>query len=91
LDGQHRAPRHPPHLVVGDCAEHDAVYKESLLLSMRTTGSISVERVAKPLKNKVMTDTRANMKKGAAEVLLRAGLNLRLLRRLKLAQRAAVR
>ena len=63
----------------------------SLLLSMRTTGSISVERVAKPLKNKVMTDTRANMKKGAAEVLLRAGLNLRLLRRLKLAQRAAVR
>ena len=54
-------------------------------------GSISVERVAKPLKNKVMTDTRANMKKGVAEVLLRAGLNLRLLRRLKLAQRAAVR
>ena len=74
-------------------APNTLLYKKiaSLLLSMRTTGSISVERVAKPLKNKVMTDTRAKLNTGTAEVLLRAGLNLRLLRRLKETMRSAVR
>ena len=53
------------------------------LLSIRTTGSITVERVAKPLKNKVMSKDRAGVTTGKAEVLLRAGINLRLLHKRK--------
>ena len=33
------------------------------LLSMRTAGSISVERAAKPMKNYIMTKTRSRLKK----------------------------
>ena len=49
------------------------------LLSMRTTGSISVERAAKPMKNYIMTKTRNKLKKEKGNVCLRAGLNMRLL------------
>jgi hypothetical protein len=48
------------------------------LLSIKTTGSISVERVAKPLKNKVATKERNRLDTDKRAVLLRAGLNLRL-------------
>jgi hypothetical protein len=48
---------------------------------MKTTGSISVERAAKPLKNKVADKTRNRNSKGTKRtVLLRCGLNLRLKR-----------
>jgi hypothetical protein len=50
------------------------------LLSMRTTGSISVERAAKPLKNKVADKSRNRNSKDKLTVLLRVGLNLRLKR-----------
>jgi hypothetical protein len=53
------------------------------LLSARTVGSIAVERVAKPLKNKVMSKERNQLGVGRAEVLLRAGMNLRLLNKHK--------
>jgi hypothetical protein len=46
--------------------QHDQ-HEERPLLSIKTTGSISLERVAKPLKNRVAT-----------KILLRVGLNLRL-------------
>ena len=49
------------------------------LLSMRTAGSISVERAAKPMKNYIMTKTRNKLKKEKGNVCLRAGLNMRLL------------
>ena len=53
------------------------------LLSAHTVGSIAVERVAKPLKNKVMSKERNSIGVGRAEVLLRAGMNLRLLNKHK--------
>ena len=49
------------------------------LLSMRTTGSIAVERVAKPLKNFVKCKTRNRISLDRSEMLLRAGINLRFL------------
>jgi hypothetical protein len=49
------------------------------LLSMRTTGSIAVERVAKPLKNFVKSKTRNRNGLDKTEVYLRAGINLRFL------------
>jgi hypothetical protein len=49
------------------------------LLSIRTTGSIAVERVAKPLKNKVMTKQCNKLGLEKAETALRLGLNLRYL------------
>jgi hypothetical protein len=50
------------------------------LLSIKTTGSLSVERVAKPLKNKVATKERNRLHTTdrRTSLLLRAGLNLRL-------------
>ena len=48
------------------------------LLSMKTTGSISVERAAKPLKNKLATKERNIMSTETMSTLLRVGLNLRL-------------
>jgi hypothetical protein len=48
------------------------------LLSIKTTGSISVERLAKPLKNKVATKERNRLDTDKRTVLQRAGLNLRL-------------
>ena len=49
------------------------------LLSVRITGSMTVERVAKPLKNSVLTKDRSKLSTGKSEMLLRAGLNLRFL------------
>ena len=53
------------------------------LLSVRSTGSISVERVAKPLKNNVWSKLRSNLGQDKAEVCLRAGLNLRYLMKVR--------
>ena len=47
------------------------------LLSVRITGSMTVERVAKPLKNRVLTKERAKMSSEKSALLLRVGLNLR--------------
>ena len=47
---------------------------------MKTTGSISVERAAKPLKNKVADKSRNRNSKDKRTVLLRVRLNLRLKR-----------
>ena len=49
------------------------------LMSLRTTGSMTVERVAKPLKNSVCTKSRRRLKPKVASILLRTGLNLRFL------------
>jgi hypothetical protein len=43
---------------------------------VRITGSMTVERVAKPLKNSVLTTDRATLGTGKADMLLRAALNL---------------
>jgi len=53
------------------------------LLSVRITGSMTVERVAKPLKNSVMTKERSQLGTAKAEMLLRVGLNLRFLHEAK--------
>jgi hypothetical protein len=49
------------------------------LLSLRTTGSITVERIAKPMKHKVLEKHRNRLGIVKAELLLRVGLNLRAL------------
>ena len=46
------------------------------LLSMKTTGSVSVERAAKPLKNKLATNDRNRMDTNSRSLLLRVGINL---------------
>ena len=51
---------------------------------MRCSGSMDVERAAKPLKNKIMTKQRNRMGRGTAEVLARAGMNMRLLHAAKM-------
>lgn len=61
------------------------------LLSIRTTGSITVERVAKPLKNKVLTKERNRLNTESAAVLLRAGINLRLLSNMKVSVKKTMR
>ena len=53
------------------------------LLSLRSSGSMTVERVAKPLKNSVYTKERRAMLGGKTAVLLRAGLNLNFLSQAK--------
>ena len=49
------------------------------LLSLRTTGSITVERIAKPMKHSVLEKHRNRLGIVKAELLLRVGLNLRAL------------
>ena len=53
------------------------------LLSLRTTGSVTVERIAKTMKHKVLADFRANLGDKRAEICLRAGLNLAYLMNLR--------
>jgi hypothetical protein len=48
------------------------------LLSIKTTGSNSIERVAKPLKRRVATKERNRLSNDKATMLLRAEMNLRL-------------
>ena len=64
-------------------ADADAKIIAIPLASIRTEGSISVERVAKPLKNKVWSKERNKLGPEKAAVLLRAGLNLRFLHEAK--------
>ncbi len=66
-----------------------AIY--SLLhLSTKGTGSISVERVAKPLKNRVASKDRNRLSNDKRALLLRVGLNLRLKRESLQAMKAAL-
>ena len=58
------------------------------LLSLRTTGSMSVERVAKHLKVAVYTKHRNRLECGNKKMLLRTGLNLRFLLGMKVAMKA---
>lgn len=53
------------------------------LLSMRTTGSIDVERVAKPFKNNILRKDRNRLSDGKGRVLFRAAQNLRYLMKAK--------
>ena len=53
------------------------------LLSIRSTGLISVECVAKPLKNNVWSKLRNSLGQDKAEVCLRVGLNLRYLMKVR--------
>jgi len=50
------------------------------LLSVRTTGSIAVERVAKPMKNDVLTKFRQRLSEERSELCLRVGMNLAFLK-----------
>ena len=54
------------------------------LLSIRTTGSIDVERKVKPLKNMVLTKSRNRVKDRKAEMLFRTSQNLRQLMKIKM-------
>lgn len=58
-----------------ECKLYTKIFKK--LLSMRTEASISVERVAKPLKHAVLTKKRNKLVVNKAAVFLRAGINLR--------------
>ena len=53
------------------------------LLSMRTTGSIDVERVAKPFKHHLLRKDRNRLSDGKGVVLFRASQNLRHLMKAK--------
>ena len=55
------------------------------LMSLRSTGSMTVERAAKPMKNSVYTKFRRRLSPGRSSMLLRVGLNLRFLAETKLA------
>ena len=51
----------------------------SKLASIQAVGSMSVERVAKPLKHFILTNERNRLTEGKTELLLRGGMNLRFL------------
>ena len=53
------------------------------LLSIRTTGSIDVERKVKPLKRMILTKTRNRVADRKAEMLFRTSQNLRMLMKIK--------
>ena len=53
------------------------------LLSVSITGSMDVERAAKPLKHSVLIKERAAMSVGMADIALRAGINLHFLQAAK--------
>ena len=57
------------------------------LMSLRSCGSMTVERAAKPLKNCVYSKSRERLGYGKASALLRAGLNLRFLQQTKMAMK----
>ena len=84
--------RHPGHLRFFDDLPPTPYFicVAKPLLSMKTTGSISVERAAKPLKNKVAEKSRNRNSKDKRTVLLRVGLNLRLKRESLQAMKAAL-
>ena len=54
------------------------------LLSVRTAGSIDVERAVKPIKNSILTKDRNKLDDGKAGVLMRASENLKFLMSVKL-------
>ena len=55
-----------------------------VLLSVRATGSIDLERMVKPLKHYIQTKERNRLQNGKAELLLEASLNLKYLEDAKL-------
>ena len=60
------------------------------LMLMRTTGSIDVERVAKPFKHSILTKERNRLSDEKGNVLLRLGKNLQLLMQAKIAVKGTV-
>ena len=67
-------------------APHSKFYRlvAEPLLSVRTAGSIDVERAVKPIKNSILTKDRNRLDDYAAEVLMRASENLKFLMKVKL-------
>ena len=61
------------------------------LFSLRTTGSMSVERVAKPLKAAVYTKQRNRLECGNKKMLLRTGINLRFLSGIKFEMKSTLK
>ena len=59
-------------------------------MSVRTTGSIDVERVAKPFKHNILTKERNRLSDEKGNVLLRLGKNLQLLMQAKIAVKGTV-
>ena len=57
-------------------------------MSLGATGSVTVERVTKPLKNFVFSKGRRRLDYHTASRLLRRGLNLRFLREIKIGMKA---
>ena len=53
------------------------------LLSIRTVGSMNVERLAKPVKHSILTKDRNRLADSKAIIIFRAGQNLKLLQKLK--------
>ena len=67
-------------------AKHSSLYIRVArpLLSMRTTGSIDVERVAKPFKHNILRKKRNRLSDQKGRVLFRAAQNLRYLMKEKM-------
>ena len=67
-------------------APHSKFYRlvAEPLLSVRTAGSIDVERAVKPIKNSILAKDRNRLDDNAAEVLMRASENLKFLMKVKL-------
>ena len=67
-------------------APHSKLYRlvAEPLLSVRTAGSIDVERAVKPMKNGILTRDRNRLGDDAAGVLMRASENLKILMKAKL-------